>query len=337
MKKLFVAALSTLLVLGMAACGSKKANSSSSQQGAKTADDYSDAAIADGDTVYGMTGPATAYIGGEKIGEARAWGAATPEFGKATATSLRDVAKRDLDVAAAFESKDLKGLYKVEQVELGHQAVAGYMKGAYDEKGNYVERDGVFTVKFVKYGIDEETQNPFIDTWLPSPEAYSESLTPATWWAPLHQEAKDEHGLAHDSDCVNLAGAGRYTYYIGVYKKAVAGSYYGLAVFQDEKLSDYDPDAVTYEGVNITVTGVPTEYQTGHDLYIYFWGSSQIDSMFLPATLSGSSITAYVPNDATGCLVLIMAAGVAPSWDAKVAQTSDITLQSGVTSYAWPA
>ena len=246
MKKLFVAALSTLLVLGMAACGSKKA-SSSSQQGEKTANDYSDTVIKDGDTVYGMVGPSAAYINGEAIG-ARAWGAATPEFGAATATSLRDVAQRDLKVAEAFEGKDLKGLYKVEKVELGHQALAGYMKGAYNEKGEYVERDGVYTVKFVKYGVDEETSNPFIDTWLPSPEAYGETLTPATFWAPPHQEAKDEHGLAHDSDSVNLAGAGEYTYYIGVYKKAVNGAYYGFAVFQDKQLTEFVPpeDQVIY-------------------------------------------------------------------------------------------
>ena len=117
------------------------------------------------------------------------------------------------------------------------------MKGAYNEKGEYVEADGVFTVKFANYTYDDETEKYAIGTWIPSPEAYSESLTPSTWWAPLHQEEKDEHGLAHDSDAVNIAGAGEYTYYLGVYKKAVNGSFYGIAVFQDKALSAYEAPA----------------------------------------------------------------------------------------------
>ena len=231
MKKLFVVALGAFMALGMAACGAKE----------KTADDFSDEVIKNGSEVYGMTGPNSAFIGGQRI--EKAWGDADGSLGLATATSLRDVAKRDVKVAAAMEKKGLKGLYKVSQVELGHQALAGYMKGAYNEKGEYVERDGVYTVKFVNYTTDEETGKYAIATWIPSPEAYSESLTPATFWAPIHQEAKDEHGLAHDSDSVNLGGAGEYTYYLAVYKKAVAGSFYGLAVFQDKALSEYVPPA----------------------------------------------------------------------------------------------
>lgn len=236
MKKLFVAALTTLLAFGMAACGGK-----AEEKKEKKAEDFSDAVIADGSTKYGMVGPGQAYINGEPI--TKTWGDADGTFGVAEATSLRDVAQRDIEVAEAFEGKDLKGLYKVSKVELGHQAVAGYMKGAYNEKGEYVEADGVFTVKFAKYTYDDESEKYAIDTWIPSPEAYSESLTPATWWAPLHQEAKDEHGLAHDSDAVNLAGAGEYTYYLGIYKKAVNGSFFGIAVFQDKALTPYEAPA----------------------------------------------------------------------------------------------
>lgn len=235
MKKLFVAALTTLLAFGMAACGGQKGNKE------RKAEDFSDKVIADGDTKYGMVGPSQAYINGEAI--PKAWGEADGSFGIATATSLRDVANRDVKVAEAFESKKVIGLYKVDKVELGHQALGGYMKGAYNEKGEYVEKDGVYTVKFAKYAYDDETDKYAIETWVPSPEAYSESLTPATWWAPLHQEAKDEHGLAHDSDAVNIAGAGEYTYYLGVYEKPVNGSYYGIAVFQDEALSEYEAPA----------------------------------------------------------------------------------------------
>lgn len=229
MKKLFVAALGTFLVLGMAACGPK----------ARSVESFSDEKIANGQQVYGMVGPSQAYIGGEAI--PKAWGEADGTFGIAEATSLRDVAKRDVKVAAAFEKKDLKGLYKVSEVELGHQALGGYMKGAYNEKGEYVEKDGVYTVKFANYTYDDETEKYAIATWIPSPEAYSESLTPATFWAPLHTEDKDEHGLDHASDAVNIAGAGKYTYYLGVYKKAVNQSFYGIAVFQDEALSEYVP------------------------------------------------------------------------------------------------
>lgn len=231
MKKLFLAAVSTFLVLGMAAC---KGNSTPKE---KTAEDFSADVIKDGEEKYGMVGPSQVYFDGQP--NAKAWGDADASQGVAEATSLRDVAKRDIKVAEAFESKDLKGLYKLSKVELGHQALAGYMKGAYDEKGEYVERDGVYTVKFAHYSLDEETDKYSIGTWIPSPEAYSESLTPATFWAPIHQEEKDEHGLAHDSDAVNLAGAGEYTYYLGVYKKAVEGSFFGIAVFQDQKLDEY--------------------------------------------------------------------------------------------------
>ena len=231
MKKLFVAALGTFLVLGMAACGPK----------GRSVESFSDEKIANGSEVYGMVGPGAAYINGEAI--AKPWGDADGTFGLAEATSLRDVAKRDVKVAEAFEGKDLKGLYKIDKVELGHQKLAGYMKGAYNEKGEYVEADGVYTVKFANYTYDDETEKYAIGTWIPSPEAYSESLTPSTWWAPLHQEEKDEHGLAHDSDAVNIAGAGEYTYYLGVYKKAVNGSFYGVAVFQDKALSEYEAPA----------------------------------------------------------------------------------------------
>ena len=227
MKKLFVAALGTFPVLGMAACGPK----------ARSVDSFSDEKIANGNEVYGMVGPSQAYIGGQAI--PKAWGEADGTFGIAEAASLRDVAKRDVKVAEAFEKKDLKGLYKISDVELGHQALGGYMKGAYNEKGEYVEKDGVYTVKFANYTYDDETEKYAIATWIPSPEAYSESLTPSTFWAPLHTEDKDEHGLDHASDSVNIGGAGKYTYYLGVYKKAVNQSFFGIAVFQDEALEEY--------------------------------------------------------------------------------------------------
>lgn len=226
MKKLFIAALGALMALSMAACGGS----------ARKPESFSDEVVSDGNT-YGMTGPNCAYINGQKI--TKDWGNADGSLGLATAVSLREIAQRDVKVATQLEKNGVKGLYKVDKVELGHQALAGYMKGAYNEKGEYVEKDGVYTVKFVLYGVDEETEKKVIDTWIPSPEAYSESLTPATFWAPIHQEAKDEHGLAHDSDSVNLAGAGEYTYYLAVYKKAVKGSFYGIAVFQDKALSEY--------------------------------------------------------------------------------------------------
>ena len=104
MKKLFVAALTTLLAFGMAACGGK-----AEEKKEKKAEDFSDAVIADGSTKYGMVGPGQAYINGEPI--TKTWGDADGTFGVAEATSLRDVAQRDIEVAEAFEGKDLKGLY----------------------------------------------------------------------------------------------------------------------------------------------------------------------------------------------------------------------------------
>lgn len=252
MKKLFVAALGTFLVLGMAACGPK----------ARSVESFSDEKIANGQEVYGMVGPSQAYIGGVAI--PKAWGDADGTFGIAEATSLRDVAKRDVKVAEAFEKKDLKGLYKISDVELGHQALGGYMKGAYNEKGEYVEKDGVYTVKFANYTYDEETEKYAIATWIPSPEAYSESLTPSTWWAPLHTEDKDEHGLDHASDAVNIAGAGKYTYYLGVYKKAVNQSFYGIAVFQDEALEEFVPPVITEHTFGIA--GSMTGWADGADI-----------------------------------------------------------------------
>lgn len=234
MKKLFTVALGALLVFGLGACNAKK----DQKPAERTVDSFSDTVVKDGSTVYGMVGPKEAYIGGQAIGD-KAWGAADGVFGAATAISLRDVAKKDIALATAFESKPLKGLYQVTGVELGHQALAGYLKGAYNEKGEYVEKDGVYTVKFAKFTVDDLTEKNVIDTWIPSPEAYSESLTPKTFWAPIHQEAKDEHQLAHDSDSVNLAGPGEYTYFLGVYSKAVGDSMFGVGVFQDKALSEY--------------------------------------------------------------------------------------------------
>jgi hypothetical protein len=235
MKKLFTMALGALLVIGLAACNNGKKEEEPAKE--KTAEDFSADVIADGTNVYGMVGPASAYIDGQAI--PKAWGDADGTFGLAKAVSLRDVAKKDIALAEAFEAKGLKGLYAVEKVQLGHDALAGYMKGAYNEKGEYVEADGCFTIKFAKYTLDDLTEKYAIDTWIPSPEAYSESLTPKTWWAPLHKEAKDEHGLAHDSDCVNLGGAGEYTYFLGVYKKAVGDSFFGIGVIKDKALDPY--------------------------------------------------------------------------------------------------
>lgn len=233
MKKLFTVALGTLLVLGLAAC-----NSGSGKQKERTVDSFSDTVVKDGNTVYGMVGPSCAYINGQAIGD-KAWGAADGVFGAATAVSLRDVAKKDIALATALEGKPLKGLYSISKVELGHQALAGYLKGAYNEKGEYVEKDGVYTVKFASFTYDDLTEKNVIDKWIPSPEAYSESLTPSLFWAPIHQEAKDEHQLAHDSDSVNIGGAGEYTYFLGVYSKAVGDSMFGVGVVKDKALDEY--------------------------------------------------------------------------------------------------
>ena len=240
MKKLFVAALSTLLVLGMAACGAKK-TSSSSQSGDRTAADFSDTVIKDGDTKYGLVGPNAVKIGDQFV--EKAWGDADGTFGVAEATSLRDVANRSVKIAEAFEGKDLKGLYKLSNVELGHEKYAGEMKGAYDASGAFVERDLVYGSKFTKYSYDDETHKYVVGDWVPSAEVYVESLTPEMFWTPAHSDQLDEHNLDHNSNPIVLGGAGKYTYYLGVYKKAVAGSYYGFAVFQDEKLSEYEAPA----------------------------------------------------------------------------------------------
>ena len=231
MKKLSIAVLSALLVFGMTACGKKEEAPKE-----RTVDSFS-ADVLDDHKVYGMVGPGSAFIGGQQI--TKTWGAADGSLGLAKAVSLQDVAKKDIKLAEAFEKKDLKGLYAVSQVELGHQKEEGYVKGCYNEKGEYLEVDGVFTVKFVLYTEDDLTGAKVIDTWIPSPEAYSDSLTPNLLWAPIHQEEKDAHGLAHDSDTVNFGGAGEYTYFLGVYKKAVGDSFYGLGVVKDKALDPY--------------------------------------------------------------------------------------------------
>lgn len=251
MKKLFTAALGALLVFGLAACGGGKKEEEQPKDRAVSS--FDNTVIADGEVVYGMTGPSQAYIGGEAIG-AKAWGDNDGSIGAATAVSLRTVAAEDLQLAIKLEGmvSNLKGLYMVEKVELGHQAVAGYPKGGYKADGTYAEVDGVFTVKFVKYDLDEMTEDLFIDTWIPSPEGYSESLTPDLLWPHTHSEDKDEHGLDHNADMVNFGGAGEYTYFLAVYKAAQNGSFYGVAAHKDKALDPYvapaDTPAYTFVG-----------------------------------------------------------------------------------------
>lgn len=91
--------------------------------------------------------------------------------------------------------------------------------------------------------------------------------------------------------------------------------------------------------ITLTITGIPSQYQSGYDLYVYFWGSTE-SSKFVKATVSGSSMTADVPADITGFLVVIMQQGKTPGWsgtDGFVKQSENYPYQSGTLSYTWAA
>lgn len=251
MKKLFVAATSALMLIGLAACGGKKKTDptpkpSPSGQPTQSAsgdpvEKFSDKVLDNGDK-FGIAGPGQVYVDGVK--NPTPWGAANGSFGMATAVSLRDVARKDIELAGRLEKMDITGLFMLEKVELGWREIAGYTEGGYDAKGNFIEVDGVYTAKFGKMDYDDETETYFIDSWIPSAEVYIDSLTPDTYHAPLHSDQKDEHGLDHNSNPMVLKGAGTYTYFVAVYKNVnEAGSYYGIGAHLDEAKEEVVPAA----------------------------------------------------------------------------------------------
>ena len=89
------------------------------------------------------------------------------------------------------------------------------------------------------------------------------------------------------------------------------------------------------ERVTYTVNNIPSEYTTGHDLYFHVWGGSD-GSQSIKGTLSGTTLTADLPNDITGFLVLVVKEGAGVVWDGDnfVGQTNDLT--PGTTTINWP-
>ena len=243
MKKLFTMAVGALLVLGLAACnsGSKKEESVS----------YSDTVYEDKGEIYGLWGPKEVKINGVALGD-NAWGGdKTAEAGKMTATSIANVAKVSKDIANKLVKVEaagkLKGLYVLEKVELGHEAYNGEKKGGYKADGTYVEVDAIYASKLGHYTYDELTGNYAATQWIPSPEGYSNALSPETLWMPSHTDKKDEHQLDHNANPIILTGAGEYTYVLAVYKGAYEDSYFGVGAVQTKKLDEYVPPVALSE------------------------------------------------------------------------------------------
>ena len=90
--------------------------------------------------------------------------------------------------------------------------------------------------------------------------------------------------------------------------------------------------------ITLSITGVPSQYQS-NDLYVYYWDSATA-STFIKGSVSGSSLSAEVPADIGGFLVVVMQTGKTPGWsgtDGFVGQSNDYPYSAGTTSYAWVA
>lgn len=198
MKKILGVLLGVAMAAGLTACGG-------GDDPAKPVVDWETKIVDESISGVVLCGPGQTTVGEKAID----W--SYKEHAALKAASLNDLKAVDESLATDLASKNLKGLFMLGDVRIGVGGEAGYKKAGYKADGTLVVGDGALTIKMCQFSTNEETQVTTVSTWMPSPEAYAMSLTPATYQEQIHSETADANGLDHNSDVLVLGGAGIYT------------------------------------------------------------------------------------------------------------------------------
>ena len=201
MKKLFTAALGTLMIFGLAACGGSKKDPEPTPDPGKTYD-ATKRAVPEGYSVFAQGGALGWDLGIEGT--------------EMAAASVADVAKKSEDVADALQAKLDKVTY-LYTLEVKLEGEAGWQTNVMKD-GEVVAVDGANTIKGRMGHFDAEDEAWISDAWFPDPHLFhAESLTPATLFiAENWAEEADEHGFDWTSNPAAYE-QGTYTFVLAIY------------------------------------------------------------------------------------------------------------------------
>ena len=214
-KRIFLAALASLAVVGMTSCGYDKKVKEDSEATWVMHGQY---LLSDGETVNDWNGKTNELY----------------EASKMTATSVAEVAEYAQEVADVLKGKSIKYLYAGEAVFGLNDAgwTANFLIGEdlYQANGSYA-----FKVARCLYDAAEDVYAE--DQWIPDPhKANAESLTPDTFFLPVWQETPDRFGFSWTSNPVVIGGAGKYKMIVAQYTDVSAAGVpgYGIAAVKLE-------------------------------------------------------------------------------------------------------
>ncbi len=186
MKKLFTAALGTLMIFGLAACGGSKKDPEPTPEPEKY--DTTKRAVPEGYSVFAQGGALGWDLGIEGT--------------EMAAASIKDVSGLSTDVADALQAKfdkasdeEKKGFY-LYTLEVKLEGEAGWTTNVMKD-GEVVAVDGANTIKGRMGHYDAEDEAWISDAWFPDPHLFhAESLTPSSLFiAENWAEEADEHGF----------------------------------------------------------------------------------------------------------------------------------------------
>ena len=207
MKKVLVILMAVLMVLSLAACGTKEeaapttdnpgtepgnTDTGNTDTGNTEPEASTDVLKDDGHEIWDILGQQTLTDGtingwGDKDAEVFEKSALTP-------ASMADVKAIDENVYKALAAKEVKYLY-VGEVIMGVND-AGWSTGCLID-GKMFKANGSYAIKIGQCTVDVDGDNKVysVDQWISDPKtAHVEVLTPATLFMPAWQEEKDENG-----------------------------------------------------------------------------------------------------------------------------------------------
>lgn len=218
-KRIFLAALASLAVVGMTSCGYDKKVKEDPERTWVMHGNY---LLSDGETKNDWNGKKNELY----------------EASKMTATSVAEVAEYAPEVADVLKEKSIKYLYAGEAVFGLNDAgwTSNFLRGEdlYQANGSYA-----FKAAACLYDAAEDVYAE--DQWISDAKtANAESLTPDTFFVPVWQEAADRFGFSWASNPVVIGGAGKYKMIVAQYTDVSAAGVpgYGIAAVKLEDGSE---------------------------------------------------------------------------------------------------
>ena len=193
-------------------------------------------------------------------GTANNWNGKDSEIYEATALTaikLEDVKAIDEDLYNALAAKEVKYLYTIDLL-LGTND-AGWTTNCLID-GKLFHANGSYALKVAQCTVDIDGSNKVYaeDQWVPDAKtANAESLTPATLFMPAWQEEKDENGFDWTANPVAIGGSGVYTLVVAQYTNASSPEKagYGMGLVLKEA-----KDGIAYEEI---VEFIPADHTYG--------------------------------------------------------------------------